>query len=360
MSTPSPLPIVDADTHVYETDSTWSYLAESESRFRPLTLAASDVPAELRGRVPAGLRYWFMGGTLHFRPEGKHDQFAGEGTLEMRDMRARLTDMDRMGVDVQVIFSTMFLLLVLPDPEWQMAMARAYNRWVADCCSADPKRLRWVAVIEPRLVEASLAEMRHAKAAGAVGVMIRGFEGDTVLDDARYEPLYRLADELDLPICVHAGNGSPSFARISFGRHPRPNVVGGSGVSALAAACWLVSGLPEKYPNLRIAFLETASVWVPFALNRCQRFAARQLGRTLPDSAMRDARIYVAIEEYEPLAATLRCLGPDNLLIGTDYGHHRDTSAEMLAHNLIRKHADLDAVGARKIVSDNAVRFYGL
>ena len=42
MSTPSPLPIVDADTHVYETDSTWSYLAASESRFRPLTLAASD------------------------------------------------------------------------------------------------------------------------------------------------------------------------------------------------------------------------------------------------------------------------------------------------------------------------------
>ena len=92
----------------------------------------------MRGRVPAGLRYWFMGGTLHFRPEGKHDQFAGEGTLEMRDMRARLADMDRMGVDVQVIFSTMFLLLVLPDPEWQMAMARAYNRWIADCCSADP------------------------------------------------------------------------------------------------------------------------------------------------------------------------------------------------------------------------------
>ena len=61
-----------------------------------------------------------------------------------------------------------------------------------------------------------------------------------------------------------------------------------------------------------------------------------------------------------PLKATLEVLGPDNLLLGTDYGHNTDTSAEMLAHNLIRKHPDLDAVGARKIVSDNAVRFYGL
>lgn len=84
MSPPTALPIVDADTHVYQTDSTWSYLAGTASRYRPLTLAASDVPEDLRGRVPAGLRYWFMGGTLHFRPEGKHDQFAGEGTLELR------------------------------------------------------------------------------------------------------------------------------------------------------------------------------------------------------------------------------------------------------------------------------------
>ena len=345
-------PVVDADTHVYETDATWSYLADGEKKFRPLTLTASEVPEDLRARI--------KGGTLHFRPEGRLDRFAGEGTLEMRDMKARLADMDKMGVDVQVIFSTMFLLLVLPDPERQMAMARAYNRWIADCCAADPSRLRWVAVIEPRMVEASCAELRRAKAAGAVGVMIRGFEGDAVLDDPHYDPIYATANELDLPICVHAGNGSPSFGKISFGRHPRPNVVGGSGVSALAAACWMVSGLPERFPNLRIAFLETASVWVPFALNRCQRFAARQLGRTLPDSAMRDARIFVAVEEYEPLAATLQVLGPDNLLLGTDYGHHTDTSAEMLAHNLIRQHRDLDATVVRKIVSDNAVRFYGL
>ena len=353
-------PVVDADTHVYETDVTWSYLADSEKHFKPLTLTANEVPEGMRARIKGNVRYWFMGGTLHFRPEGHIDHFAGEGTLEMRNMQARLADMDRMGIDVQVIFSTMFLLMVLPDPERQMAMARAYNRWIADCCSADPKRLRWVALIEPRMVEASCAELRRAKAAGAVGVMIRAFEGDSVLDDARFDPIYATANELDMPICVHAGNGSPSFGKISFGRYPRPNVVGGSGVSALAASCWLVSGLPERFPKLRIAFLETASVWVPFALNRCQRFAARQLDRKLPDSAMRDARIFVAVEEYEPLKATLEVLGPDNLLLGTDYGHNTDTSAEMLAHNLIHKHPDLDPVGVRKIVSDNAVRFYGL
>jgi predicted TIM-barrel fold metal-dependent hydrolase len=172
-------PVVDADTHVYETDVTWSYLADSEKHFKPLTLTANEVPEGMRARIKGNVRYWFMGGTLHFRPEGHIDHFAGEGTLEMRNMQARLADMDRMGIDVQVIFSTMFLLMVLPDPERQMAMARAYNRWIADCCSADPKRLRWVALIEPRMVEASCAELRRAKAAGAVGVMIRALRAST-------------------------------------------------------------------------------------------------------------------------------------------------------------------------------------
>ncbi|MFO1425628.1 MAG: amidohydrolase family protein [Steroidobacteraceae bacterium] len=360
MSVKSSSPIVDADTHVYESDATWSYLAKSESHYRPMTLLAQDIPDELRQRIGGTLRYWNMGGTLHFRAEDVHDKFATAGSLELKDMSLRLADMDRMKVDVQVIYSTMFLLMVLPDADWQMAMARAYNRWIADCCSADPKRLRWVAVIEPRRVEASLVELKRAKEAGAVGVMIRAFEDDAVLDDVRYEPIYRLANELDLPICVHAGNGSASFAKIKFGRYPSPNVVGGSGVSALAASCWLVSGMPEKYTSLRIAFLETASYWVPFALNRSQRFAARKLNRTLPDSAMRDARIYVGVEEYEPLAETKRVLSGDNLLLGTDYGHHTDTSAEMAAHERILRHRDLDADTARKIVSDNAVRFYGL
>lgn len=103
-----------------------------------------------------------------------------------------------------------------------------------------------------------------------------------------------------------------------------------------------------------------ASVWVPFALNRCQRFAKRQLNIELTDAAMHDARIYVAVEPYEPLTETMRCIGNDRLLLGTDYGHNTDTSAEMAGHTLIQKHRDLDATSARRIISDNALQFYGL
>ena len=78
-------PVVDADTHVYETDVTWSYLAESEKHFKPLTLTANEVPEGMRARIKGNVRYWFMGGTLHFRPEGHIDHFAGEGTLITRE-----------------------------------------------------------------------------------------------------------------------------------------------------------------------------------------------------------------------------------------------------------------------------------
>lgn len=350
-------PIVDADTHVFETEATWSYLAESERRYRPVTLTAEPGTPGPGGRPP---QFWSMGGTLHFRAPVDVDGFAGTGTIDLRDATARLADMDKLGVDVQVIFSTMFLLFIHPDPRWQLALARSYNRWAADICAASPKRLRWVACVEPRLAEESAAELRRAAAAGACGVLVRAIEDSTVLDDPRFEPIYAAANELNLPICVHTGNGWPALNGLTIGQAKKPNAVGGSAFAALAAACWMVSPWPRKYPALRIGFLETASSWVPFVLSRGRRFAERQMDRRLPDTAMRDARIYVAMEEYEDVGETLRALGEDNVIVGTDYGHHTDTSAEMLAHNLILKRTDIPQAASRKIVSANAVRFYAL
>lgn len=357
MSPVASYPVVDADTHVFEVEATWSYLAQSERHYRPVTLTAEPGTPGPGGKVP---RFWQMGSTLHFRPPVDVDGFAATGTIDLRDPAARLADMDELGVDVQIIYSTMFLLLIHPDPRWQLALARSYNLWAADICAPSPRRLRWVACVEPRLPAESAAELRRAAAAGACGVLIRAIEHDTVLDDPRFEPIYAAANDLNLPICVHTGNGWPALKGLTVGHAKKPNAVGGSAFSAIAAACWMVSGLPEKYPNLRIGFFETASSWVPFVLSRGRRFAQRQMDRMLPETAMRDARIFVAMEEYEDVGETLKALGEDNILVGTDYGHHGDTSAEMLMHNLIRKRQDIAPAVSAKIVAENAVKFYAL
>ena len=62
---------------------------------------------------------------------------------ELEDLEGRLEDMDRMGVDVQVLFPTFFIRYISLNPEPEAALASAYNRWVAERCDQTGGRLRW-------------------------------------------------------------------------------------------------------------------------------------------------------------------------------------------------------------------------
>jgi predicted TIM-barrel fold metal-dependent hydrolase len=64
------------------------------------------------------------------------------------------------------------------------------------------------AILPLRDIEASLTEMRWAKEQGAVGIFFRGMEGNLTLDNPYFSPVYGLAEELDLTVCIHTGSGS--------------------------------------------------------------------------------------------------------------------------------------------------------
>ena len=52
--------------------------------------------------------------------------------------------MDKIGVDVQVIYPTLFLVYLTDDPKLEAALCRAYNRFIANACAKAPDRLKWV------------------------------------------------------------------------------------------------------------------------------------------------------------------------------------------------------------------------
>ena len=199
----------------------------------------------------------------------------------MRNMQARSPTWTGWASTSRQIFSTMFLLMVLPDPERQMAMARAYNRWIASTAAA-PTRSGCAGRADRAAMVDSAPSCAAPGRGRAVGVMIRvrgrqRARRCALRPDLRHGQRTRHAD-----LRVHAGNGSPSFGKISFTL--RPNVVGGSG----NASCWL--GGCRSASRSCGSFLETARSGVPFALNRCTGASRRGSSTASCPTARCDAR----------------------------------------------------------------------
>ena len=53
-------------------------------------------------------------------------------TREMENVPARLKHMDELGIDVQVLYPTIFIEQITDKPEWEIAISKGYNRWLAD------------------------------------------------------------------------------------------------------------------------------------------------------------------------------------------------------------------------------------
>lgn len=356
--------IVDADTHVLETEQTFAYMSEAEKRYRP---AVMRLTGERSGDIPLGEHaadFWLIDGQLY----GKHNlelieqHSKGEivpGTLDMRNPGARLAAMDRQGVDVAVIYPSLFLVTAIADPDAELALARSYNRWLADVCRADPKRFRFAALVAPRRLDASLAEMEWARRNGACGVMLRGLEGDQTPDQADMHPLFAKASDLDMPICLHIGHGSKAFRSIKVGAgRIDPFTIRVPTLMAFSAL--LRSDLYKTFPLLRFAFVEAGASWLPFLSVMALRARRATDKSAVAREALVTRKIYITCEDHEDLPAILPFAGDDNLVIGSDFGHPGDVAESIHVQRDLRARADVSDGVKTRILSDNARALYGL
>jgi predicted TIM-barrel fold metal-dependent hydrolase len=171
-------------------------------------------------------------------------------------------------------------------------------------------------------------------------------------------PVYEEASGLDMPICIHNANGDIRSAIA-------PDSGLGGGMIAIAAFSALAEhGIPDKFPKLRVGFIETGASWIPYLH---ADLMAKKLRRTfLPvefkEDLFRKYRFYVACDSKDDLPYILKYGTEDSLMIGTDYSH-ADQSAEIEALDVIERrgaNGEIPASVARKIVEDNPRRFYGL
>jgi predicted TIM-barrel fold metal-dependent hydrolase len=359
--------IIDADTHIDETEDTWEYMRESDRLYKPTTA----LPASPDPKLPP-TRYWMIDGKRQIRFMRSDEQTGTTvETRELLDVRARLRDMDELGTDVQVIYPTLFLMEATEKPEISSALRYSYNRWLADKCSQSAGRLRWICLPPLQNIMEALNELRWAKEHGASGVLKKGDrEAGKYPADPYFEPFYAEAEKLNLSICIHTGSGIADFSsarEFSHGQFMRTKGAAINGVLGL-----ILHNVPQRFPKLRFGCIEAGASWVPFVaydLRRQQARLAPVESRVLgiPTSQLapdlfRDNRVYVTCQVDEDLPYILRYIGEDNLMIGSDYTH-RDPSKEHDFQKLLEERAnrrEIPKSAVQKSLYDNPKIFYGL
>lgn len=365
--------VVDVDSHVEEPEEAWAYLDETYADRRPFPVVARDLPT--LGGLNA---FWYIDGVVFPKPVGRGTlvygtptemRFAREkrysiGSQTMTDVAARLADMDAAGIDVQVIFPTVFLQQMSEDILFEAALMRSYNTWIAKACAQRPDRLKWAAIAPLRDPHLAIEELQRARELGASVVGLFGTVGETMLHDPYLDPFFAEVERLGMPIGVHAGWSHPGIMRSV------DDMTGARAVSftlpvMMGFYSFLAGGILERHPSLKVAFLEIGAQWVPYLVQRIDHYhhADKALGYPLPvrrpaRQTLGECQVYFTPEAEEIfLPQVAEYLGEDRLLFEGDMPHaeaREGAKEELLART------DLSETLKWKILSDNGRRFLGL
>jgi predicted TIM-barrel fold metal-dependent hydrolase len=353
--------VIDADAHVVETERTWDYLEPSEQKFRPQIIATPD----------STKRYWLIDGKISgLRTAATNDSQVAARTAslqrnvavdpsarKMEDIDRRLAHMTELGVDIQVLHNSIWIEQMTDRPDIEIALSRSWNRWLGDIWAQSGGRLRWTCVVPTMSLDVAVEELAWAKEHGAVGVCIRPFDGELMMLDPYYYPLYEAAQNLDLAIAIHIANGDPALVSIlrtrfslldGFATFRMPTVL----------ACYglLKSDVPAQFPRLRWGFIESSAQWVPWILHELARRSGVEF--SAEKNPFRESNVYVTMQTDDDHDYIVGQVGDETLVIGTDYGH-TDTSSEVDAIAIFRRSAVSD-VHKHKVLSANPGRLWGI
>jgi predicted TIM-barrel fold metal-dependent hydrolase len=301
------------------------------------------------------------------------------------DPQIRIKDMDREGIDVAVLFATAASsFCILKTLDFEIAMIKAYHRWLKDYCMAFTSRLCGVAVV-PMRDPARAADMIEniAKEKWAVGVYLSGHIGERLLDDPSLHPIWRACENNDLPACFHGGVARPPYGLGTFDlcsnlflQHAAINPF----ESMRAIAALIGGGVLELFPKLRVVFLEAGTGWLPFWAERLDdhfelmREYVPLLTRK-PSEAIHSENFFISCDPDEAfLPVVTEYIGAEHLLYASDYPHFdgrfpfsvkltvdrpefdADTRRKILWHNPKRLYSRIDASSASRILQSAEVR----
>jgi predicted TIM-barrel fold metal-dependent hydrolase len=367
--------VIDCDTHYTEPPDLWT----------------SRAPAAYKDKVPYmktedGKSLWFVEGDRPWGGVGTTvvgtggQKFRGKLSLasfeEMDEaaylVKPRLAVMDRMGINACGFGATKFLSI--QDKQLQIECCKIYNDAIAEWQHDSGGRLLPQAIIPFWDMPVALDEVRRVKEDLKLsGVTLTDRPEAFGLPDyseSYWEPFWALLNDLRMPINFHIGSGMKSFvlddyAWRSFG--PQRKLASIATLMYMSNAYvingFMLSGMFDRYPNIKLVSVESGCGWVPFIMEA----AEYQWDEMAPDEAKElKRRPHEYFKEhifatfwFEDLGVKhfVEAIGPNNLLFETDFPHPTCLYPESQEH-LARVLARLEPSVRQRVIQDNAVELY--
>lgn len=330
--------VIDADGHIIERDK------------------------DIRARLPAP--YCERRGAL-LPADGLDTSMGGLlGGLEDNDIPTRLKDMDSEGIDVSVLFPTSsFSLTQFIERDYAVAYARAYNDFIADVCRQSP-RLKGIALAPFQDVEAAVQEVNRAVTKlglAAVAVATQGMKEH--LGAQTFWPIYEEIQRLNIPLCVHNRRQGPASEQ-RFDSFLYMHTIGRPVETVIQFVGLVYGGVAERFPKLRIAFMECGAGWVPYWMERMDEEWEKRgtveapLCRRKPSEYIIHGNWFFATEPEEAmLPYVIERIGEDKIFFASDYPHWDGIFPHVVS--TLRGRKDLSESAKKKVLGDNARKLYG-
>jgi predicted TIM-barrel fold metal-dependent hydrolase len=282
-----------------------------------------------------------------------------------RDVTMIRRAMDSMGIDVQVVFPTGLLSLGLsPLGESEEAFGFAYNRWFCENILAEDDRIKGLLFLPFQRPEAALRTIREfADKPGVIGFLVTSVREKPVHDN-EYMPVYAELQERGLPLAFHAGPTWDDVYMRAMNRFLSVHAISFVLCNMVHLTNWIVNGIPERFPNLDVIWVESGLAWVPFMMQRLDNeYMMRQSDAPLlkrkPSEYMRE--MYYTTQPMERtdddlLAATFKAINArEQLLYSSDWPHW-----DFDLPSSITTIPFLDEEMKRNILGENARRLFKL
>ena len=372
--------VMDSDMHLMEPPDLWQRYIDPAYRDRaPKGLATDpiDMAVEVEGVVipitPASIlespNYSINQG---ISPQAKEQNIAvlQEAIERGYDGVSQLKAMDLEGLDVAVMYPSRGLMPLGMDgldPKLAAAIASAYNNWLYDFCQTDPNRLYGAAMVAVQDLDLAVKESRRTvEKLGFRGIFIRPNPmGGRNWHDPYYDPIWAEIQDLEVPLGFHEGGrvllpqvGSQFESQVLYHTCAQPMQ------AMLAMVSMIGGGVLERFPRLRVAFLEGNCSWVPWLLWKLGEEIGSEAygGPYHPQLSMEPIdyfkrQCYISVEPDEaPAVDAIGRLGDDNIVFSTDYPHLDSRYPHAVDYFLEQP---LPEETKRKILWDNCARFYG-
>ena len=356
------------DAHHYESESykdVFEYIESPVIRRQAVESAKRGGRASMLG---GQIGYQDIGGRITRHELRRHDIRRHDklGATRHRDVGMTLEWMDAMGVDYSCLFPTPMLFLGLhPQVEVEVAMCRAYNRWLCERILA----------VEPRIISMLYLPFNDPDAAyktvkdfgdkkGVVGFMVTSPRYKPVHDNA-YVKTYALLEEMGKPIAFHAAYNWHDQSLSLTNRFISVHALGFMWFNMVHMTNWVINGLPERFPKLKVMWIESGLTWAYCLMQRLDHSYMMRTSdcpslKRKPSEYMRE--MYYSSQPMEKprdrsiLEATFKMINAETQLMWSSDYPHWDFDLPSVIYDL----PFLSETGRRNILGGTAAKVFGL